>query len=132
MTRVSQCTPANQKNYDPPFYRVVFASGSPIGIPFLEQIAEDDRFELVGVLTAPDKPAGRGMKLQQNPVKKAALKHLDEKEIQTPSSLRTTSKKHGEAAKEIENWLEELAPDFLVVVAYGQILPERVLQIPRI
>ncbi len=47
------------KQYDPPFYKVVFFSSAPIGVPFLEQMAKDTRFDIVGVVTAPDRPSGR-------------------------------------------------------------------------
>lgn len=44
-------------------------SSAPIGIPFLQAIADDDRFELVGVATMPDAPVGRGLQLQPNIIK---------------------------------------------------------------
>jgi methionyl-tRNA formyltransferase len=48
-----------QKHYDPEHYRVVFFSSAPIGVPFLEHLADDKRFEVVGVVTQCDKPSGR-------------------------------------------------------------------------
>ena len=45
--RVISCTPSRMKKYDPSHYRVVFFSGSPIGVPFLEHLAQDTRFEVV-------------------------------------------------------------------------------------
>jgi methionyl-tRNA formyltransferase len=47
------------KIYDPEFYKVVFFSSAPIGVPFLEELSKDKRFEIVGVVTQCDKPAGR-------------------------------------------------------------------------
>ncbi len=55
--RISSCTPSHTKKYDPATLRVVFASAAPIGIPFLEKIASDPRYDLVGVVTNPDQPA---------------------------------------------------------------------------
>ena len=66
MDRISRCTPGLVKSYDPVKYRVVFASGSPIGVSFLESLVSDPRYEVVGVLTMPDMPSGRGMKMKEN------------------------------------------------------------------
>jgi len=60
------------KIYDPEFYKVVFFSSAPIGVPFLEKLHEDKRFEVTGVVTMPDAPAGRGMKMQENVIKAKA------------------------------------------------------------
>jgi len=57
--RVFHCTPSTHKKYDPDHYRVVFFSSAPIGVPFLEALAHDKRFEVVGVVTQCDKPSGR-------------------------------------------------------------------------
>ncbi|MEI6672954.1 MAG: membrane protein insertion efficiency factor YidD [bacterium] len=57
--RVLHCTASTQKTYDPDHYRVVFFSSAPIGVPFLETLAHDKRFEIVGVVTQCDKPSGR-------------------------------------------------------------------------
>jgi methionyl-tRNA formyltransferase len=79
MERVSSCVPRYEKQYDPSSYRVVFFSSSPIGVPFLQALAEDARFDLVGVVTMPDAPVGRGMKLQENIIKQEAKKVIDNK-----------------------------------------------------
>jgi methionyl-tRNA formyltransferase len=60
------------KIYDPEFYKVVFFSSAPIGVPFLEKLDSDPRFEVTGVVTMPDAPAGRGMKMQENVIKTKA------------------------------------------------------------
>lgn len=62
------------KHYDPSFYKVVFFSSAPIGVPFLEQLANDKRYEIVGVVTAPDKPSGRGLEVKPNIIKETAQK----------------------------------------------------------
>lgn len=56
-------------NYDPVSYRVVFASSAPIGIPFMQGISDDPRFDIVGVVTQPDQPSGRGLKMKSNIIK---------------------------------------------------------------
>ena len=76
------------------------------------------------VLTQPDRPAGRGMKTYASPVKQLALSH--DLEVATPSSLRK-----GESALAAQARLAAVAPDVLVVAAYGLILPLAVLDIPR-
>ena len=76
------------------------------------------------VLTQPDRPAGRGMKVQASRVKQLAITHGIE--VDTPASLRK-----GEAAKLAQARLNAVAPDVLVVAAYGLILPQQVLDIPR-
>jgi methionyl-tRNA formyltransferase len=60
------------KIYDPDHYKVVFFSSAPIGVPFLQSLVEDKRFELVGIVTQPDKPSGRGMEMNECIIKKAA------------------------------------------------------------
>ncbi len=76
------------------------------------------------VLTQPDRPAGRGMKRQASPVKQLAMSHG--LEVDTPSSLRK-----GETAPVAHARLQVAAPDVIVVAAYGLILPQQVLDIPR-
>lgn len=56
MERVSQCFPSETTEYDPARLKVVFFSGAPIGIPFMEGLAGDSRIDLVGVVTMPDAP----------------------------------------------------------------------------
>jgi len=68
-----------QKQYDPDHYRVVFFSSAPIGVPFLQALFGDKRFEVVGVVTMPDAPSGRGMKLQENVIKAETKKILNSK-----------------------------------------------------
>lgn len=79
----------------------------------------DAGVDLIGVYTQPDRPKGRGKQLAQPPVKQLALQHG--LPVYQPAKLRTPV-----AVAE----LEALAPDLIVVVAYGQILPQSVLDIP--
>lgn len=89
-------------------------------MPALERLAGSGH-RLVAVLTQPDRPAGRGRRTHASPVKQCALSHgLD---VLQPASL-----KRDESARA---HLRHLAPDLIVVVAYGLILPREVLDIPR-
>ena len=78
-----------------------------------------DGFEIVGVYTQPDRPKGRGMKMVASPVKELALQH--QLPVFQPESFM---------ADETVDQLCALQPDVVAVVAYGRILPQRVLDIP--
>ena len=86
-------------------------------------------FEVPLVLTQPDRPAGRGMKLQASPVKQLALAHGIP--VAQPRSLRLDGK-YPEDAAEAQIAIKNAAADAAVVAAYGLILPEWVLQAPRL
>ncbi|MDQ6986812.1 MAG: methionyl-tRNA formyltransferase [Mariprofundaceae bacterium] len=102
--------------------RIVFAGTPGFSIPCLEALLTDDYFEVVGVLSQPDRRSGRGMKLTPSPVKQRALDvGLD---VLTPERLRENS--------EALNWLLDKQADVLVVVAFGMILPCEWLAAPRI
>ena len=72
--RILHCTASTHKHYDPDHYRIVFFSSDPIGVPFLERLANDKRFEVVGIVTQCDKPAGRGMEMHENIIKQCGKK----------------------------------------------------------
>lgn len=131
MERVSHCVPRYDVQYDPSVYRVVFFSSAPIGVPFLEQIAADKRFELVWVVTMPDAPVGRWMHMSENIIKQTAKSLCPEDAIRTPRSLRLDSKKYAADAQEFQDRVHVLSPDFFVVIAYGHIMPQWVLDIPH-
>ena len=86
-------------------------------------------FEVPLVLSQPDRPAGRGMKLQASPVKQWALEHAIA--VAQPHSLRLDGKYPDEAAAARQTLLDA-RPDVLVVAAYGLILPQWVLDLPRL
>lgn len=128
--RVLHCTPSMEKIYDPDHYRVVFFSSAPIGVPFLQHLAEDKKFEVVGVVTMPDAPSGRGMQTQENIIKQEWKKiNADLDFIATPAKLNPEK---SEEWKKFATWLKKKNPDFLVVIAYGKIIPQPILDIPRI
>lgn len=81
------------------------------------------------VLTQPDRPAGRGMKLQASPVKQLALAHNSA--VSQPTSLKLDGKYPDEASA-AQAALLAAAPDVMVVAAYGLILPQWVLDLPRL
>lgn len=99
--------------------RIVFAGTPEFAVPPLAALC-DSTHEVIGVLTQPDRPAGRGRHLAESAVKEFARgKGLP---IDQPHTLRTA-----EGRRMLEQW----QPDALVVVAYGLILPKEVLAIPR-
>ena len=98
--------------------RVVFMGTPDIAATCLKKILEDG-FEVVGVYTQPDRPKGRGMKMVFSPVKEVAL--AAGIPVFQPENFRAD----GDVAA-----LAQLKPDLIAVVAYGRILPQRVLDIP--
>ena len=98
--------------------RVVFMGTPDIAATCLKKILEDG-FEVVGVYTQPDRPKGRGMRMVFSPVKEVAL--AAGIPVFQPENFRAD----GDVAA-----LAQLKPDLIAVVAYGRILPQRVLDIP--
>jgi methionyl-tRNA formyltransferase len=107
--------------------RVIFAGTPEFAAAALAAIHRAG-FPVPLVLTQPDRPAGRGMKLQASPVKRYAQEHG--LEVAQPPSLRRAGKYPQEAAEGIEQ-LRATQHDVMVVAAYGLILPQEVLDIPR-
>ena len=97
--------------------RIVFAGTPEFAVPCLRAAAK--RNEVVAVYTQPDRPAGRGRELTMSPVKREAL--LRGIEVLQPENFKSAQSKDA---------LRALKPDLLVVVAYGLILPQSVLDIP--
>ena len=108
--------------------RVGFAGTPEFAREALAQILAAG-FEVPLVLTQPDRPAGRGMKLQASPVKQTALAHGIP--VAQPLSLRLDGKYPDDAAAAREALLAA-QPDVMVVAAYGLILPQWVLDLPRL
>lgn len=100
--------------------RIVFAGTPEFAAEHLKALL-DSPYEIVAVYTQPDRPAGRGQKLMPSPVKQLALEHSIA--VMQPPTLR---------APEAQAELAALKPDLMVVVAYGLILPQAVLDIPRL
>jgi len=108
--------------------RVAFAGTPEFARSALQAIA-DAGFDIPLVLTQPDRPAGRGMKLQASPVKQCAL--ANGWPVAQPRSLRLDGKYPEDAAAAREALLAA-RPDVMVVDAYGLILPQWVLDLPRL
>ena len=98
--------------------RIVFAGTPEFAVPAL--VAAAQRNEVIAVYTQPDRPAGRGRALSQSPVKREALKRG--LPVLQPESLKTELSRDA---------LRALRPDVMVVVAYGLLLPQSILDIPR-
>ena len=99
--------------------RIVFMGTPDFAAASLQKLIDED-FDVVGVFTQPDKPRGRGMELSFSPVKDLALRA--QLPVYQPEKMRDGT------ALAI---LRELKPDILVVVAYGRILPDDMLALPR-
>lgn len=108
--------------------RVVYAGTPEFARVALERLHAAG-FEIPLVLTQPDRPAGRGMKLQASPVKQFAQEHGIA--VAQPRSLRLDGKYPDDAAS-ARAALEAARPDVIVVAAYGLILPQWVLELPRL
>ena len=98
---------------------IVFMGTPDFAVPSLKRLIEE--YNVTAVLTQPDKPKGRGKKMAYSAVKEEALKH--EIPIYQPIKIK-------EDINLIEK-LKELKPDFMVVVAFGQILTKEILDIPK-
>jgi methionyl-tRNA formyltransferase len=98
--------------------RIVFAGTPDFAVPTLQALI-DSQHEICAVYTQPDRPAGRGRKLTASPVKTLALS----------ANLTVHQPENFKQAQAIDQ-LAKLQPDLLVVIAYGLILPQKVLDIP--
>ena len=99
---------------------IVFMGTPDFAIPSLNALAESGKYTVKAVYTQPDKPVGRKRVLTPPDVKVCALEHGYE--VRQPESL-----KGGEQAKA----MAELEPDVIVVIAYGKLLPESILSVPK-
>lgn len=99
--------------------RIIFMGTPAIALPTLERILKDGH-EVVGVFTQPDRPAGRGNKLAAPPVKELALEQG--LPVFQPTKIRTP---------EMHEHFKSLEADVAVVVAYGRILPQHLLDTPK-
>lgn len=99
--------------------RIIFMGTPDFAVPSLKKLVEE-KYDVALVVCQPDKPRGRSKKLVMPEVKKEAL-NLG-LEVYQPASLRN---------EEAQNFLASFEPDFIVVAAYGKILPKEVLDIPK-
>ncbi|MGI5977441.1 MAG: methionyl-tRNA formyltransferase [Candidatus Limivicinus sp.] len=99
--------------------RIVFMGTPDFAAASLKKLI-DEKYDVVGVFTQPDKPKGRGMELSCSPVKALALEN-------NLPVFQPTKMRDGTALEAVR----KLSPDILVVVAYGRILPDEILALPR-
>jgi methionyl-tRNA formyltransferase len=99
--------------------RIVFFGTPEFAVPSLQAILQSGRHEVAAVITQPDRPRGRRQRVQQTPVKRAALAWAP---VLQPERIRTA----GFLAD-----LESFRPDLGVVAAYGKLIPDEVLNLPR-
>lgn len=102
---------------------IVFMGTPDFAVPCLKALIDSGE-NVQAVFTQPDKPKGRGYKLTPPPVKELALTHNIP--VYQPISLKS-----GEDAETTMNILKELSPDLIIVVAYGKILPKKILDLPE-
>lgn len=98
--------------------RVIYMGTPDFAVPCLKKLIQEGH-EIAAVFTQPDKPKGRGNRLTMSPVKELAL--LKEIPVYQPTSLKDA---------EVVELIKKLAPDMIVVVAYGRILTKEILDIP--
>jgi methionyl-tRNA formyltransferase len=101
--------------------RILFIGTGDIGVPALASLLGAREHEVLGVVTQPDKPAGRKQELLASPIKQLALRHGVS--VFQPARIRNE-----EAVAQIRS----LHPEVIVVMAYGQILPREILEIPSV
>jgi len=101
--------------------RLVFCGTPQFAVPSLKYLLAQPDFEILSVYTQPDRPRGRGQEVSFSAVKEVALGA--NVPVMQPEKVR---------APEVEEHLRGLAPDAIVIIAYGQIIPKRLLPIPRL
>ena len=98
--------------------KTIFIGTPDFGIPVLISLISDKNFDILGVITQPDKKVGRQQILTETPIKKIASSYNIK--VWQPKKL-----------KEFADEIKKLEPDLIVVVAYAQILPKAILEIPK-
>jgi methionyl-tRNA formyltransferase len=101
--------------------RILFCGTPQFAVPALKHLLAQTDFEIISVITQPDRPRGRGNEVSFSPVKETAL--AANIPVHQPEKIRTP---------EAQDLLQKLSPDCIVIIAYGQIIPARLLTIPRL
>jgi methionyl-tRNA formyltransferase len=101
--------------------RLVFCGTPQFAVPSLKHLLAQSGVAMLAVVTQPDRPSGRGQQVSHSPVKRIALDAGVP--VHQPEKIR---------APEFQQILEQLAPDAIVIIAYGQIIPSRLLPIPKL
>jgi len=100
--------------------RILFCGTPRFALPTLKHLLAQTGFELLAVITKPDRPRGRGHQISSSPVKEVAL--AANIPVLQPEKIR---------APEVQALLQSYSPDFIIIIAYGQIIPARLLPIPK-
>jgi len=100
--------------------RIVFCGTPAFAVPTLKHLLSLPEFEIIAAVSQPDRPRGRGQEISFSAVKEAAL--AAGVAVHQPEKIR---------APEAQELLERLAPDCIVIIAYGQIIPARLLNLPK-
>jgi methionyl-tRNA formyltransferase len=101
--------------------RIAFCGTPQFAVPALKHLLAQSDFEIAAVITQPDRPRGRGREVSFSPVKETAL--AAGVSVHQPEKIRSP---------EAQELLQKLAPDAIVIIAYGQIIPARLLPIPKL
>jgi methionyl-tRNA formyltransferase len=104
-----------------PPLKVIFCGTPAFALPSLRELIAEPDFQVAGVVTQPDRPRGRGKEVASSPVKDAAV--AAGIPLHQPQKIR---------AEESYEYFREAAPDVVVIIAYGQIIPARLIEIPRV
>ncbi|CAK8054223.1 methionyl-tRNA formyltransferase [Eupransor demetentiae] len=102
-------------------YRVVFMGTPAFGVPLLEALVASDQYDILGVVTQPDRPQGRKRKLTPSPIKEAAL----------AAGLTVLQPEKISGSPEMDQ-IVEWQPDFIITAAFGQFLPDKLLAAAKI
>jgi methionyl-tRNA formyltransferase len=100
--------------------RIVFCGTPQFAVPTLKHLLAQSDFQIIGVVTQPDRPRGRGQEVSFSPVKEVAI--AAGVPVHQPEKIRS---------EEAQELLQNLAPDCVVIIAYGQIIPARLLRVPQ-
>jgi methionyl-tRNA formyltransferase len=101
--------------------RIVFCGTPQFAVPTFKHLLAQNEFQIVAAITQPDRPRGRGQLVSFSPVKETAI--AAGIPVHQPEKIR---------APEAQEILQKLAPDAIVIIAYGQIIPARLLPIPKL
>jgi methionyl-tRNA formyltransferase len=100
--------------------RLLFCGTPQFAVPSLKHLLAQPDFEALAVITQPDRPRGRGHQISSSPIKEVAL--AAKLPVHQPETIRALA---------VQELLQSYSPDFIVIIAYGQIIPARLLPIPK-
>ncbi len=101
--------------------RIVFCGTPEFAVPSLRHLLAQPDFQIVGVVTQPDRPRGRSLAVSNSAVKEAAI--AAGVPVYQPATIKSD---------EAFEYFKQAAPDAVVIIAYGQIIPQRLIEIPRL